>query len=89
MLVIRMETPVGGWQGMGAGMGWGWLFLILLIVGIVLLVMALVRGWSGGRGTPQATGPSRAREILDQKYARGEIDTEEYHDRLQQLRERA
>lgn len=84
-----MENAVDGWQGMGGGMGWGWLFLVLLVVGIVLLVMALVRGWSGGRGAPQATGPSQAREVLDQRYARGEINTEEYQDRLQQLGERA
>ncbi len=79
---------MGGWQGMGY-MGWGWLFLVLVVVGILLLVVALVRGWSGGRGVPRTTGPSRAREVLDQRYARGEIDTEEYQDRLQQLGERA
>jgi NADH dehydrogenase FAD-containing subunit len=28
---------------------------------------------------------SRAREILAERYARGEIDTDEYHDRLQHL----
>lgn len=87
--MIRMENVVGGWQGMGGGMGWGWLFLALLVVGIVLLVMALVRGWSGGGGPPRTTGRSRAREVLDERYARGEIDTKEYQDRLRQLGERA
>ncbi len=69
-------------------MGWNWFFLALLIVGVILLVVALVRGLSGGRGNSGPAGPSRAREILDERYARGEIDTDEYHDRVQQLGER-
>ncbi|RMB57078.1 SHOCT domain-containing protein [Tessaracoccus antarcticus] len=81
-----------GGYGMGGGMGWGWLFLVILVVGVVvlvvLLVMVVVRGASGGRAEPRSTGPSRAREILDERYARGEIDTAEYQDRLQQLGER-
>ncbi len=79
---------MGGWQGMGGSMGWGWLFLALLIVGVVLLVLALVRGASGGRDVQRPTDRSRAREILDERYARGEIDTTEYEDRVQRLGER-
>ena len=69
-------------------MVWGWLFLAVLVVGVVLLVIALVRGRNGGRAQQPATGRSRAREILDERYARGEIDTAEYQDRLEQLGER-
>lgn len=68
----------------GYGYGWGgmlWMSLSMLI-GLALLVLAiwaLVR-WLGGR--PAATGPSAgapsAREILRQRYARGEIDTATY-----------
>ena len=68
-------------------MGWGWLFLALLVVGVVLLVVALVRGRSGQGDAPRSTGPSRAREVLDERYARGEIDGAEYQDRVQQLGE--
>ncbi len=32
-----------------------------------------------------APGPGRAREILDERYARGELSTEEYRERLQSL----
>ena len=76
---------MGGWQGMGGAMGWSWLFVALLVVGMILLVVALVRGLSGGRTKSGPTGRSRAREILDERYARGDIDTAEYKDRLQQL----
>ncbi len=80
---------MGGMHGMGwGGMVWGWLFLAVLVVGVVLLVTALVRGRRDGRAEPRPTGRSRAREILDERYARGEIDTGEYQDRLQQLGER-
>ncbi len=83
---------MGGWNGMGGGMGWGWLFLSVLMVGVVLLVvllvMVLVRGSSAGKTDPRPTGRSRARGILDERYARGEIDTAEYQDRLQQMGDR-
>ncbi len=69
------------------GMGWGWLFVAVLVVGVVLLVMALVRGWSGRRGSPRPTGRSSAREVLDERYARGDIDSTEYQNRLRQLGE--
>lgn len=68
-------------------MGWGWFFLALLVVGIVLLVVALVRGFGGGQGPSRPTGRSSAREVLDQRYARGEIDSTEYEERLQRLGE--
>lgn len=79
---------MGGWHGMGwGGMVWGWLFLAVLIVGVVLLVIALARGRGGDKAESRPTGRSGAREILDERYARGEIDTAEYQERLQQLGE--
>jgi putative membrane protein len=84
-------------DGMGWGMGWMWLFWLLLIVGTVVLVLVLVKaftGNSGGRtrqgGTatpPTGGGPRRSREILEERYARGEISTEEFRERLRTLEE--
>jgi putative membrane protein len=52
------------------------LFWVVVIAGIVWLVMAM-----GGSNLqlpkPSENGQS-AREVLDQRYARGEIDREEY-----------
>lgn len=91
-----------GWDGMGWGMSsamiWGWLFFLLVVVGVVVLVVLLVRLLSGGGGrgdgggaaggAPRPTGPGgRAREILDERYARGEIDAAEYAERLRVLRD--
>ena len=84
-------------DGMGGGMGWAWLFWILLIVGVVVLVVVLVKAFTGGTGggtrqggyaaPPTGAGPRRSREILEERYARGEISTEEYRERLRTLDE--
>ena len=66
---------------MGFGMGFGILFLLLfwglLIVGAVWLVKA---AFGGDKRTTRAAGGSvpSPREIVDQRYARGEIAREEY-----------
>jgi len=82
-------------DGMGWGMGWAWLFWILLIVGVVVLVTLLVlvvsRGGpgpgrqDGPRTPPAGPAPSRAREILEERYARGEISAEEFQERRRML----
>lgn len=69
----------------GNGMGWGaWLLMALTTVGfwalVVFGIVALFRG-AGGADT-RRHGPERdARQILDERFARGEIDAEEYRSR--------
>ncbi|MCQ6271915.1 SHOCT domain-containing protein [Pseudarthrobacter sp. R1] len=81
-------------DGYGSMMGWAWLFWLLLIIGIVLLGILAVRAFSGGRtnrgegsgpGGPGPADVSTARRILDERYARGDITTEEYRERLEVL----
>lgn len=73
------------------GMGWMWLFWLLLITGVVLLAVVGVRALGGGvtrgdgRDGRAPGGQSRARQVLDERYARGEISTEEYQERLRVL----
>ncbi|QWF77961.1 SHOCT domain-containing protein [Amycolatopsis sp. CA-230715] len=67
-----------GWFGPAIGLG------IVLIAGIVLLAIALVR-----RGSkPQAPDPT-AMHVLEERFARGEIDTEEFEQRRDILRRAA
>lgn len=83
--------------GMGSGMGWMWIFGVLLLAGLVLVIVVVVRMVSGGIGSnvPAVSdsgphrGRSRARELLDERYARGELTTEEYRERLTALEEGA
>lgn len=74
----------------GIGMGAAWLFWLLIVVGVVLLVVVLVRllstrGARGSGGIP--SGRSPARRLLDERYARGELTSEEYQERVRTLGE--
>lgn len=76
-----------GWMMGGAGAWWiVWLLVPLLIIAaVVVLVVALTRrGLSEGSGSV-APPNSSARAILDERYARGEIDHEEYMRRRVEL----
>lgn len=78
-------------MGFGPGMGWGWLFWLLLVVGVVLLVVirsiggGVTRRGDGNGRSGKASSP--AHQILDERYARGEITTEVYRDRVRTLGE--
>lgn len=82
-------------MGDGSGMGWGWIFWLLMLIGIVLVIVVVVRAVGGGvrrdadstRAAGGQSGRSRAREVLDERYARGELTTEEYRERLTGLGE--
>jgi len=63
---------------MGIGM---WIFWILLIVIIVVMVKVMV----GGRSAPPADHQESPLEILKARYARGEIDEEEFERRRHEL----
>lgn len=62
----------------GHGLGVMWIVPVLLFVVFLFFVRAMFRqGSAGGDGGPRAES---AREILDKRFARGEISREEYED---------
>lgn len=69
--------------GMG-GFGFGGIFMILwwilIIVGIVVLVK-----WVLGSSASQGGSAGKALDILKERYARGEIDEQEYQKKKQDL----
>ena len=76
------------WGNFGP-MGWGWVFGGLVDIGVVIIVFAIVRMASGPRSRPTGSSPASplqlpasARQILDERYAKGELTTEEYQERL-------
>lgn len=78
--------------GFDGGWGWWWaIAMILLWVVVIAAIVWLVRSLAGrddrsDRGRDSAPGESRARAILDERYARGDISTEEYRERREALR---
>ena len=70
--------------GMMGGFGLiGLLFNALIVVGVVVLIVWAVRRFS----TPgnQTSGSQSAREILQARYARGELTREQYQQMLSDL----
>lgn len=93
LLLVALPLLWGGMMmggGMGPGMMWGWqtgdrwdwwrgvwmmIPGVLIIVGIVA---ALVWGLGSNADSQSASNGSSAGEILDTRYARGEITREQY-----------
>ena len=71
------------WWG-GGGMWLGPLWMIVWLGVLVAIIVGLVR-WLGGTGGGGVTPTRTARDILDERYARGEIDREEYMRRRQDV----
>ncbi len=100
-LFPALSVPMLAWAGQvgeagyGHGQMWGhgWggmifgplmmIVFIALIVGVVVLVVR----WLGGAGAGPAQGskPKAALEILEERFARGEIDKDEFDDRRRAL----
>ena len=100
LLLLNGSGAVAQWRGydgwhMGPGMmgGWGggWfggifmiVFWILLIVGLVFLIKWLVQSTKGNSMSPRS-GSSSALEILKERYARGEINKQEFEEKKRDL----
>ncbi len=81
------------WDGShmwGMGDGWGWMILgpimMIVVIGAIVAVAVLLVRWLGGaRQGPQSaqTGPpgNAPLDILKARFARGEIDKNEYEER--------
>lgn len=77
----------GGWWAMIFGPLFMILFLAVLIAVVVLLVRWLGGPWQGS-ATPHHTSPGRTPlDILKERFARGEIDKDEFEERRRVLGE--
>jgi putative membrane protein len=72
-----------GWR---PGSGWGWLWGPIVLLLWVALIATVVWFLARSARPSERSGVERAREVLAERYARGELTTEEYQERLEQLR---
>jgi putative membrane protein len=67
-------------EGHGFGGGGMWIFWILLVIALI---------WFATFATRRESGPSKrqksAREILEERYARGEIERDEFEQKKKDL----
>ena len=85
--VAAQPMGPGGWHG-----GWGWghmvfgsFMMLLFLAAVVAAVVAVVR-WTGGSSERrEPSSPSQALAILEERFARGEIDREEFEERRRTL----
>jgi len=76
-----------GMMGWGYGMGWGWsiimiAFWIAVIAGIIFLIRWIAVSTDKGKA---AGGEDSALEILRKRYARGEINKQEFEEKKRDL----
>ncbi len=74
-------TAYGGYYGMMGSSSWGWGLVMMGVPGVILVLILLAA--LGGLGDHSiATGgvgrSANALDILDERYARGELSREEY-----------
>ncbi len=83
-------ADVAGEGTHGYGHMWGggahWIFgpvMMILFVGLIVAVVVLIVRWLGGAGAR----PKAAQDILEERFARGEIDKDEFEARRQALQD--
>ena len=70
-----------GFEGYGWGMGWWWIIGPIIVLAVVWMV---VKSMSKNSKANLPSGKS-ALDILKERYARGEIDKEEFEKRRKEL----
>lgn len=74
-----------GWWGHMSGWGGGWMWLWGTITMLTWVAVIAAAVWLVARALGQGDR-GRARQLLDERYARGELTTDEYRERVEALR---
>lgn len=72
----------GGW---GTGWGFGWIFGLLFMIALIIGVVWLVKNVAGSGTSSSSPKEESALELLKKRYARGEINREEFEEKNKDL----
>lgn len=70
-----------GYNGHGWGMGWGWIIGLIFLIAFIWLVVKAIHSDSRKRQIPDKS----ALDILKERYAKGEIDKQEFEECRKEL----
>jgi putative membrane protein len=80
----------GWWEGWGPG-GWGgmWFGPTIWLVLLTFLIVVIISSWRRTSNSDETSGPRSPTpsQILKERFAKGEIDKDEYQERLSLLRD--
>ena len=86
LLTDALAAPLAQMTGSDGGMGWGIVMMVAMVVIIVLVIAGVI--WlmrrlllERDRGAPGHRDSANALQVLDRRFAAGEIDAEEYRER--------
>jgi len=71
--------------GNGFGMGFGGLFMWIFWIALIVLVVWATNSALGGRGGSRSGSEKTALQILQERYAKGEIDRDEFERKRKDL----
>ncbi len=75
------------WDGWWFGMMLGPLMMIVFVAAVVVLVVVAIRWLSGGAHRVHESPGKTPLDILKERFARGEIDKEEFEERRRLLKD--
>jgi putative membrane protein len=92
--VAWAQQQTGPYDGPHMWDGGGWMIfgplMMIVFIAVIVVVVVLVVRWLGGRGqgaTPHSPPAGTPLDILKARFARGEIDKEEFEERRRVLGE--
>lgn len=90
-MTAHAQAPQRSYDGWHWNWGWehivfGSIMMIVFWGGVILLIVLAVR-WMGGASASQASPRQTPMDILEERFARGEIDEQEFLERRRHLSE--
>jgi putative membrane protein len=91
-ITLGKELDLMMWWGYG-NMGWAWGYGLLVLAGVAVLIYVVIRlvmntsESADARPSSTDVGPSNAKRILEERFARGELTADQYREQRRVLDE--